>query len=234
MRVIDSICVPIFGKTPEMMSKALESVPAQCSLIELRIDSLQVPSISAITEVLENWPHRCIITCRLVQDGGMFEGDIATRNALLQDCLLQSKLCAGGHYVDIEIEQCRSQKFDLGSCNERVIISHHNFVETPTVQELDSLLEKMMIHQPLACKFATNAVVVEDSLRLYQFLQKHQTLKTKLIVIAMGEHGRQSRIIAPFLGSFVSFAKPLGLDNPPELGQCSVEAMIEIFTAIAN
>ena len=234
MRVLETICVPIFGNSPESMSKTLESLPPQCSLVELRIDSLDEPSIEAISQALQNWPHRCIITCRLPQDGGMFKGDIAARNALLQNCLLMDDFCPGGHYVDIEIEHCLSKEFDLSSCSHKAIISHHDFDKTPSVAELDTLLEKMLPHQPVACKFATNALCEQDSLRLYQFLQKHQSMPTKLIVIAMGEHGRQSRIIAPFLGSFVSYARPLGLDSPPELGQCSVDAMIEIFAAISN
>lgn len=104
--------------------------------------------------------------------------------------------------VDIEIDaDIRDEVLNLFSSKIK-IVSEHDFERTPDEDELISIVEKAGEIGADIIKIATMAQNNEDVVRLLTFLHSR---KENLVVIAMGEIGKISRIAAPLFGSLLVY-----------------------------
>lgn len=124
---------------------------------------------------------------------------------------------AGCDFVDIEVESPEKkrviEKAKLNDC--QVIVSMHDFEKTP---------EKFSFEKGNAdlFKIATKVNSVEDCKRLLGLLKN----KNDLIVLGMGELGTFTRIVAPLLGSYLTYAS-INQNTAP--GQLNLEIMHAIY-----
>ncbi|MGZ8866796.1 MAG: type I 3-dehydroquinate dehydratase [Thermoanaerobaculia bacterium] len=107
----------------------------------------------------------------------------------------------------------------IASMRNRVILSHHDFEGMP---EPGPLLAKMRAHGCAHVKLAVTPRSFADNLELLRHLSPGTTL------IGMGERGLYSRILAPFLGSELTFVSP-SLDRGAAPGQLALNAALAIY-----
>jgi len=132
------ICVSIAQKTIDEVIEAAQQVEKLADVIEIRLDSLRSPEITPIIEKIET---PLLFTNRPTWEGGSFEGSEEERLNLLH-----SAVKSGAAYVDIEL---RTDKSDIkhlceeaGEHRTKVIISWHNFKETPPLDALQEILAR--------------------------------------------------------------------------------------------
>jgi 3-dehydroquinate dehydratase-1 len=104
---------------------------------------------------------------------------------------------AGGEGLDV-VDAAR----DAGVT---VIVSVHDFEETPPRSELRRLIERASEHGDVA-KLAVTAESPDDTLALLAVTRAHASAGRTVATMAMGEAGRHTRVVAPLYGSRIGYA----------------------------
>ncbi|HTY74598.1 MAG TPA: type I 3-dehydroquinate dehydratase [Candidatus Nanoarchaeia archaeon] len=139
--------------------------------------------------------------------------------------MLLSAAKSGFKYVDTELQSPKLQNFvnQAKTSGAKCIVSSHDIYKTPTLQELNRILEREVSSGADVCKIVTTAQTVEDNLTLLQFI-KDAPIRKKPVCFAMGALGRVSRLLSPMFGSFFTFAAlEHGSETAP--GQMTVQEM---------
>ena len=97
-----------------------------------------------------------------------------------------------------------------------MIVSHHNFEETP---DLDEIYQRIAGKNPDIVKIATKANTYYDSLRMLNLIAHADR---EIIGICMGGEGMITRVYGPSLGGYLTFAS-LGEGKSSAPGQLSVD-----------
>ena len=194
-------------------------------MVELRLDYLSnfptdFSSISKISKPV-------IATCMPFFEGGKFEGGEEERFDILKRTLPYVQ------YVTIELRT--EKKFreklirEAKSKGVRVIIAHHDFNFTPSVEEILKILKE---EANAGADIAKVAFMARDKKDVLELLLALVTAKLKIPIIAlnMGEEGRLSRILSPLFGGYLTYASPApGKESAP--GQYTVEETKKLIEA---
>ncbi len=190
--------------------------------VELRIDHLEDPDLGIL---LKGWRGRVLVTNRRREEGGAFSGTERERIERLKQAV---ELRAD--YVDVELSTEESlleeivAKVKGTKGSTRLILSHHDLMGTPSVRELRGRLRQCWGLGADIAKIVTKANSFPDNLKTLGLLPYARRRKRPLIAFCMGEMGRAGRVLAPLLGSYMSFASlTKGQESAP--GQLTVEEM---------
>ncbi len=119
---------------------------------------------------------------------------------------LKMAIKAGAKYVDLEYESKEEYRKELinfahhNNCD--VIISYHNFSKTPDIKKLTRILEECFAFGADIAKIVTTARTNLDNskiLSLYNY-------PGRIIAFCMGNLGKLTRVIVPFMGAEFTFA----------------------------
>ncbi len=117
---------------------------------------------------------------------------------------------------------------------KEVILSYHNFAETPSN---DSLLNKLLLMEELGANHAKIAVMPNDQADLFQVLDLSYDASHRLLIpltiLSMGEIGKLSRVIGWMYGSRITFAVGAKSSAPGQIAinelQKSIDSTYEII-----
>ncbi|MFH0755838.1 MAG: type I 3-dehydroquinate dehydratase [Bacteroidota bacterium] len=193
-------------------------VQAGAELIELRLDLLRI-SPAVIYDQLPG-DIKTVVTCR---PGGYTEKERIR--------LIRESVELGASYVDLELEssgdfadQVISLTADHGC---EVIFSYHNFEVTPGKDELKQLLERCFLRGGDVAKIATTVNKRTDIFNLVSLYE----LPGRKVVLGMGDAGRITRVVGPYLGAEFTFASPgSGYETAP--GQLNAAQLQAIFKVL--
>jgi 3-dehydroquinate dehydratase type I len=223
------ICIPIVAEGTAPAVEMMERATPLADLLEFRIDrirDLNLESLLAARRI------PVIVTNRRREEGGGFPGTEEERVALL---LAAARL--GADYVDIETETAPALKEELRrEClrsGTKRISSWHDFSGTPSKALLKRKLAALMADGPDIVKIATLAGDTADGFRVLELIPHARQKGQAIIAFCMGEVGRISRIIAPMLGSAISYA-PLELEGASAPGQLTAARMRGILDALQD
>jgi 3-dehydroquinate dehydratase / shikimate dehydrogenase len=204
-RVLPRICIALgLPDITKLLDHARREAEAGEIFLEFRLDYLDRPDRGpeAIADFLAQFPE-CIVlaTCRRHQNAGRFNGSIEEQLRIL-DCAV---LC-GAQAVDVEIETAEAAPEKLGLLRGRaqLVVSYHNYDATPT---LDTVLARLMRIPADAYKLVTTARKPSDVGRVLGLARAHP--KVPVIVLAMGELGFPTRVLAPASGCLYTYAAPV-------------------------
>lgn len=219
------ICVSIGRETIDDALAAADSAAALADVMEIRLDSLAVPAISPFITTL-NKP--LLFTNRPKWEGGLFDGPEELRIATLVEAVKEN--CA---YVDLELLAPESSHQELlktlqGS-ETRLILSWHNFQETPGREELVGRMAMMQDKGADIGKIVTMAHSHHDVLRVLQLQEVAEQLAFPLISFCMGRPGVISRIATVELGGYMTYCA-ISEDEATAPGQLSLAALYEIYS----
>lgn len=145
--------------------------------------------------------------------------------------LLRAGMELGADYVDIEIEtNAASLNLLLNAAGEQgtgIIISYHNFERTADRQELESIMLACYEKGGEIAKLATQVNAPEDIRNLISLYD----LPGKKVVLGMGNQGRITRVLGPYLGAEFTFAST-GSAGQTAPGQLSVKQLQELYKVI--
>jgi 3-dehydroquinate dehydratase-1 len=184
-------------------------------LCELRLDLM--PEAEPIEELVKAGA-KCIATCR--ENQSLTE---SKRRALLLEAVE-----AGVYAVDLDIgdKLITDLSPQIKKSGAQLILSHHDFAQTPLLSELISIREAAFKMGADVFKLATQVNSDKDAARLLFLLEDAR----KQVVIGMGELGKITRIAAPFLGSLFTYVSPPNSKTAP--GQLEADELRSIWSTI--
>ncbi len=203
------ICIPVTGNTQEEALLQIEMGLSRAHVLELRMD-LITADLRTLMERCRSYPIpvKILVTNRrkgsLPSEESRGEGE---RIALLKEAVR-----LGADYVDVELDTAERLRLDVLAAasshgnRTRVIISHHDFSKTPSFETLKDIYQDCMESGAGVAKIVTLARSPEDNFTVLRLIPYARDRKNDIIAFCMGEEGRQSRIMAPLLGSYLSFA----------------------------
>ncbi|MGQ9719513.1 MAG: type I 3-dehydroquinate dehydratase [Nitrososphaerales archaeon] len=213
------ICTSVGVRNIEVLGEKVEEAFSLSSdLVELRIDYLDRIDIPTIREAIKEHVGRCILTCRAREEGGEFKGGEDERQKVLRNL---SKLRPA--YMDVELSLAQSNPRFLSSIKSSgasLIVSYHNFKNTPSLQSLKSTLDEAKPFGEIV-KIVTMAKVFLDNITILRLYKSSKP--DKLVAFCMGEKGQISRILCPIIGSPFTYASLP--DSPTALAQINAKEL---------
>ena len=208
------------GETPRIVAVVDDVIPvekliplvARADLLEMRIDCWQT-SIEKTAEYLET--VRFAVKKPMI--GTIRENDFTheIRVELFKASipLLDS--------IDIELGSPISVEVTAAATGKVIIVSEHDFVATPDLEELSSMVERACAQGADIVKLATMANCREDVVRLLEFTR---SCTVPVVAFAMGPIGKVSRVISLLFGTLFTYGY---ITKPVAPGQLSVVELAE-------
>lgn len=209
------ICLPLVGKSKAEVLEEARALPAlRPDLLEWRIDACE--PVESIHECVSLLPElrRCIgdipllFTCRIDKEGGL--------QKIAQDERLTLYIAAmeSGHVDIVDVELCNGDEFiqtikeAARTNNVKIILSYHNFHETPHESIIYSKLAAAQNAGADIAKLAVMPKNYDDVLTLLRVTNsaRNETIQGPLVTISMGEKGAVSRLAGGLFGSDITFA----------------------------
>lgn len=234
---IPKIAVSITGKTEKEILDIINTIDKEkVEIVEWRADFFReildqkrvLEVLKSIRELLVDIP--IIFTFRRESESG--ETTISIDEYInLNKAVAKSKLV---DLIDIEVFSINKETECLIEIIQKygvyVIGSNHDFLKTPSKEEMIQRLKSIEETGADILKLAVMAKTSEDVLRLLDVTNSIKTLsKKQLIAISMGDLGTMSRISGEKFGSCITFA---ALDMASAPGQLSVDKLFEILNKI--
>jgi 3-dehydroquinate dehydratase/shikimate dehydrogenase len=194
------LCVTVTGRTMEELRRARDTA-AGADMVELRLDSVDRPDVCA---ALEGRHRPVIVTCRAAWEGGAFAGSEEERQRILVDALT-----AGAEFVDVEARaDCVPALLRLRR-GRGVVLSMHAYGPVP--EDLEQRYAAMRSTGAEVVKVAIEAARLTDTVRLMKIAAQQEASGggedgRGHVLIAMGQPGVPSRILASRLGNRWTYA----------------------------
>jgi 3-dehydroquinate dehydratase / shikimate dehydrogenase len=172
-------------------------------LVELRLDQYTDMSAGTLQEAMNNFAPACVATCRHPEEGGKLTH--------FSDAERVHFLCraaeSGAQYVDIE---GRTPAPDFVKCGAKVIRSYHDFEKVPPPGFLKAKWDELAAQGADVVKIAVMPRTIHDTLPLLDVYAHAQKCGVPTLLLAMGEAGLWTRVLAGKLGAPFTFARASG------------------------
>jgi 3-dehydroquinate dehydratase/shikimate dehydrogenase len=220
------ICVSVCAETIEEFKVNLECAAAVADFIELRFDCLKdsngVSELLSFLKILrKNFSGELLATFRAAEQGGKNNLTFEQR----EEFWLNSNIFEAVDWIDLESDFPAEKVFARGSKKlEKIIKSQHFFDKSP--DDLIKTYEQLKDGDVI--KIAVQADDITDAIPVWKLLEKAKSEKKEIILIAMGEAGKWTRILSLAHGAFLTYAA-LGSGNETAPGQVSAQDLIETY-----
>jgi 3-dehydroquinate dehydratase type I len=187
-------------------------------VVEFRLDQLDDPG--PLEEIVRRKSFPAIAT------------DKSDRGSTTTLELLSRAARTGFELVDVELSTASSGTAveQLKSHGAEVILSFHDYSQTPSAGELTRILEAEKNAGGDICKVVTTALQPRDNLTVLDFVER-EAPTTRLVSFAMGSYGVLSRILSPWFGAEFTFASISG-DSKTADGQLSIDELRSVWQTL--
>ena len=221
------LAVPITAADTASARRQIQSaIHARADVLEFRLDFMDRADWASL---LAETTLPVIVTVRPKDQGGRFIGSEDQRLELLARVV-----AARPAFIDFEwshfaasarVRQLVSSltSDSLDSDKPALILSHHDFKSLPA--EFESIMAKMTAAPAAVVKFVCQAQSILDNLPLLDFAHKSPK---PAIILAMGQAGMISRILAAKVGTFLSFSC-ISLDQSSAPGQIPIDQLRSLY-----
>lgn len=196
------ICTSVTATTVKaFVEEIAEAVASGVDIVELRLDYIKdFDAERDLEPLMQACQIPYIVTFRPQWEGGNYDGPEPQRLATLKFAALK-----GAPYIDVEYEAAHCFFAGAGEVpvSTSVILSHHNFSETPDLDTLRSKARAMRAAGADIVKIAALANDITDCDRILALLRDNTG---PTIALAMGERGQLVRLLAARYGGFLTFA----------------------------
>ncbi len=228
------ICLCLTGSTIAQDLAALEQYRDKVDMVELRADYLEPGELFHVRAFPEKAGLPSILTVRRRSDGGQFDLGEGVRLVIFARGLAfaDSDTRKNFSYIDIEYD------FDIPSIQEaartfgtRIIRSKHCMEGIPA--NIDSVWRNLSARPYEIPKLAVRATGLGDVDAMFRLFEGGDG-KSERVVVAMGEYGFCTRVLAERLGSMLVYASASGEGiEPAAPGQLEPERLLSIYRAKA-
>lgn len=215
---MSGLCLCLTGATLTDNIHILQKYRAYIGCYELRVDlldSIEPPAIAhfpqRIAQELET-EIPGVLTYRRVADGGHYRGSEERRLEIMLEIIEQQTEAHSYRYIDIEyaVRSLQICKTLIDHAKWRaidVIYSMHDMEggASKTYAHLKALSQNRAVIPKLAVTLKGLADVVTLCRQWARYQKSQAATDRKAIIVGMGEYGVPLRILAPKLGSFISY-----------------------------
>lgn len=221
--MVPKICVSIAPEDIQSISKKADrAFELGADYVEIRFDFLKPEQLQSAIDAAKGIKDRTVYTLRSKNQGGKFAGSEPDRVKWLRRLAEQRPML-----LDVELHtlQENDELADfLESQKTPVLVSWHDFGETPPSDKISDLLSEMRVYSNYV-KIVTTAKSVDDSLRLLEMYKTATGLHP--IFFAMGEAGVVSRVMCTVTGNApFTYAS---LEKAVTPGQLTVKQMRDLY-----
>lgn len=222
------ICAATAARHPADLTALIQPVRNKVDVVEIRLDLMAQAEVGNCITSLPDIP--LLFTNRPLWEGGKYSGCEKDRTTLLLEAI-----GADVAYIDIELKAEKQLRNDvILAAKERqtaVIISNHNFTETPTAAILEHTLHQMKDSGADIGKIVTTAHEPADVVRILSLLQLSRSYNFQLSAFCMGEVGRISRLATLYLGGCMSYVAvdDLSATAPGQFTTNQFHSLIHLF-----
>jgi len=219
------ICVPVVEANVNRARSKYLRAARKGLMAEMRLDYLEQPDL---TKLFRTHPGPVIATNRLASEGGRWQGSEDERRRLLAEAL-----DLGVDFLDLELAAAPAWRRDLWERRgeAKIILSWHDFSGTPDLENLEAILQQMLAAEADILKIVTLAQQPQDNLRVLSLIPQARAAGREIIAFCMGPLGKWSRVVAPLLGSFLTFA-PFTKKGASAPGQMTVNEIKRAWKAL--
>ena len=223
------VVVPIVAKSyQEIISDTKTIADSKPDLVEWRADFFDevlnldklIETLHAVHEILRGIP--IIFTIRTSNEGGNLEIDTESYTKLLASVASDG----AAELIDIELFQISDADFidQIHQLGSKVILSNHDFHQTPDKIEIISRLLKMQEFGGDLLKIAVMPNSISDVVTLLDATSEvaNNSIVNPLVTMAMGPLGAITRVSGEYFGSALTFAS-VGKTSAP--GQMPIGAL---------
>ena len=220
------ICLPLVGETrAKILEEAKELIALQPDLLEWRIDAYEkvenieewLPTLKDLRKIMGEIP--LIFTCRIVLEGGL------KRIAHEKRLELVTAAVESGDVDIVDIELCNEEEFVQAikvaakANNVKLILSHHNFKETPSEPFIYAKLVEAQTAGADISKLAAMPKNYGDVLTLLSATHKarNEAVQIPIVTMSMGPEGAVTRLAGGLFGSDITFAVGLQESAPGQI-----------------
>jgi 3-dehydroquinate dehydratase-1 len=197
--------------------------------IEFRLDLAEKP-LDALSEYDGDLP--IIATSRIEWEGGDAPDTperleilcVAAEHPMVEAIDVELAAIAAGNGLET-VEHAREQGVS-------VIVSIHDFEETPAGTEMERLLSQAVEYGDIG-KLAVTAETLDDVLQLIAVTRSLTQDDEQVATIAMGTVGRHSRAVAPLYGSRIGYT-PVDPADATAPGQYDLATLREMVDQLAG
>jgi len=220
----NKICVSLGASDVNSLKNLVnDSLSSNADFIEVRFDYFDKSKMNEALEVVLDHKERAVFTCRAPNEGGKYAGIEADRVTTLRRLAAFRPMLLDVEYNTMNANEDLMDQFTALNCD--TLVSWHNFDQTPSIEELDRLLNKMKEYSSNV-KIVTMASNVNDNLRVLKLYEVAKGTKTNLITFCMGEYGILSRVLCTYAGAPFTYASLTDAIAP---GQLTVKQMRSIY-----
>ena len=205
------LCVTVTAPTMAELRRQRDAVTG-ADMVELRLDGVADPDVAG---ALSGRRLPVIVTCRPTWEGGRFAGAEEQRHRILGEAL-----SLGAEYVDIE-HRAGFDALVTQDGGRRTILSYHDFQGVPA--DLPGLAHAMQSTGAAVVKIAVKAASLADCVALLDVKARLEG-RVRSVLIAMGECGFATRVLAGRFGSLWTYA---GAEQ--HVGQISASALLQEY-----
>ena len=225
------ICLPLVSKhLDDVLAEAGELVALAPDILEWRVDAFAdladiekcLDALQQLRDAIGDIP--LIFTCRSEKEGGIQN----IPQQLRQELILAAIQSGAVDLVDVELVN-DDQFLDAiiagaKNGNVKLILSHHNFIETPAEAFICEVLSKAQERGADIAKIAVMPNCYADVLTLLNASNRARVgdVHVPMITISMGVEGGVSRLAGGLFGSDVTFAAGRQSSAP---GQHHIDAL---------
>ena len=214
------VCVAVTGRTMTEIRENRDAVESAdgADLVEMRLDTVDRPDVAG---ALAGRRGPVIVTCRAEWEGGHFKGSEEERRRILEDAIAR-----GADYVDVEARAAFAGELIRSRQGRGVILSSHIFGSMP--HDLEARWTGLLGSGAEIAKLAVESRSLSDTLRLMILAGTRPSESDSgapgHVLIAMGDAGVASRILATRIGNAWTYAG----DNVAP-GQVSLARLLDEF-----
>jgi len=190
-----SLILSLAGEKNEELITAITNADDRVRLVEIRLDGLsEEPALAAFRTACR---RPLLATLRCEQEGGRRRFPDSERRRILL-----AALEAGFDFIDVEGFSGIASDPEIVLQRSRTILSFHDLTGVPG--DLAERARTLARQAPVAVKVVGTAMRLGDCRRLFELLSSWQG-PIPIAAFAMGEAGTASRVLAPYLGSALTY-----------------------------
>ena len=223
------ICISVVAKRQSEALQIIQSSAGLADVLELRMDLLSDGNLEELMGAVRSASRsvKILVTNRQAQGSGA--PDEKERIGVLL-----TAVSLGADFVDIELATAPAWREDvramIASHGSRtaLIVSHHDFFRTPSRKTLIGIFNEGVQAGASIVKIVTLARAPQDNLAVLGLIPYARRRKKDIIAFCMGKEGKISRVMAPLLGAFFTFAS-LKRGAESGAGQLTIGEMRSIY-----
>lgn len=184
-------------------------------IVEVWLDGIKNLDAAKVQTIVRGAKSPLILNLKNKKERGRFVGSDAQRLELLQ-----VGVKAGAEFIDLPLDFPPNliRQFRRENPRTKLILSFHDFAKMPPIAKLRTLARQAEQRGAAIIKIVGTAKKWSDNRAILQIASELAARKKKFIVLAMGQRGELTRVIAPLLGGFGMFA-PLDKKSATAAGQ---------------